>query len=181
MLVSFLCSLFSLFPSLLLSCDVFICFTSSWPVIRCSLCWDRVSFNHSSLISDYSGELWFSLGFYILRISNCLFHFAIIQGEEWEGAYSGEVKERKGLAGLCAGCIKMFSPFLAIRGQWCPFKGALRYKPSLQRHANYFCTFQLCGTKLLPPQGASWYFVSDCGFPLSTHTPCCIDFNILKN
>lgn len=30
-----------------------------------------------------------------------------------------------------------------------PFKGDLRYNTSLQKHANYFCTFQLRGTELV--------------------------------
>lgn len=90
----------------------------------------------------------FSLWCYILRINFCLFHFAVIQGEEWNGVYSEEIEEGKGLAELCASYVKI--SILTVYRQWYPFKGPLKYKMSLQRHANYFCTFQLSGMKLLP-------------------------------
>lgn len=67
----------------------------------------------------------FYLGCYILRINFCLFHFAVIQVEEWNGAYFKEMEEGKDSAGLFASSVKMshvFSPHF----WWCMDNDALQ-------------------------------------------------------
>ena len=103
--------LFSSFPSLFSSCDMFLHFTSSCPVSRYSHCWDTVSFNFSSCISYYSGELLFSPAFYILRIGYCLFHFAVIQGKVWGGLILGKWRMERAWLDYVQPVSKWFPPF----------------------------------------------------------------------
>ena len=105
----------------------------------------------------------FSLGCYILRINFCLFRFAVIQGDiprKW--------RERAQLD-----CVQAVSdavsslPILPDMDSGAPFKGPREYT-SLQRHANYCCTFQLSVTDLLLRELGD---VSYCVFPLYTYEP----------
>lgn len=84
----------------------------------------------------------FSLGFYILRISYCLSPFAVIQGEVWEGIYSGKWRRERAWLDYGQAVSKCSPSFWPYRDNDALSKGALRYKSSLQRHANYFCTFR---------------------------------------
>lgn len=106
----------------------------------------------------------FPLGCYILRINFRLFRFAEIQGDiprKW--------RERARLD-----CVQTVSdavsslPILPGMDSDAPFKGPHGYRTSLQRHAKYFCTFQLSIMKLLLRELGD---VSYCGFPLYTCEP----------
>lgn len=71
----------------------------------------------------------FYLGCYILRINFYLFHFAVIQVEEWNGAYFKEMEEGKGSAGLFASSVKMsrvFSPHSEDAWAMMPFRRTTR-------------------------------------------------------
>lgn len=120
----------------------------------------------------------FSLGCYILTVNFCLFHFAVIQGEEWNGAYSKEIEEGKGSAGLCASCVKMscvFSPH--SEGAWTMVPFHTGIKRSYKGMQTISAPFSSVKKLLLRELGD----VSYCGFPLYTYKPDCKDFYFLKN